>query len=80
MVSAVIRDYENPPRPAAAKAALAFGKREDGSLTIFGLMVFMLMMVGGGIALDIMRSELKRSTAQRSLRLALTRTVMRKPS
>ena len=60
----MIRDYENPPRPAAAKAALAFGKREDGSLTIFGLMVFMLMMVGGGIALDIMRSELKRTELQ----------------
>ena len=60
----MIRDYENPPRPAAAKAALAFGQREDGSLTIFGLMVFMLMMVGGGIALDIMRSELKRTELQ----------------
>ncbi|CTQ49999.1 TadE/TadG family protein [Jannaschia donghaensis] len=51
-------------RRAPNWAVLDFYKREDGSLTIFGLMIFLLMMTAGGIALDIMRSEVKRTELQ----------------
>lgn len=47
-----------------ARDAADFFRREDGSLTIFGLLVFILMMTAGGIALDIMRSEVRRTELQ----------------
>lgn len=57
-----IPDTSAPSRPVAA--LIRFGRREDGSLTIFGLLIFILMMTAGGIALDIMRSEVKRTELQ----------------
>jgi Flp pilus assembly protein TadG len=45
----------------------AFQKREDGILTIFGVGVFILMMLAGGIALDFMRFESERSRLQNTL-------------
>ena len=39
-------------------------RAEDGSLTIFGLMIFLLMLTAGGIALVIMRSEVDRTELQ----------------
>ncbi|CTQ33882.1 VWA domain-containing protein [Jannaschia rubra] len=50
--------------PAAAGAATAFGRREDGSLTIFGLFIFLMMLIAAGVALDIMRSEVARTELQ----------------
>nr|WP_281494216.1 pilus assembly protein TadG-related protein [Jannaschia sp. S6380] len=41
-----------------------FRTAEDGSLTIFGLFIFFIMMLAGGIALDIMRSEAERTELQ----------------
>ncbi|WGH79286.1 VWA domain-containing protein [Jannaschia ovalis] len=42
----------------------SFRSDEDGALTIFGLFIFILMMVAGGIALDLMRSEVNRTALQ----------------
>lgn len=64
MVSAVKRDIEQNFLRDPADAAADFGKDEDGSLTIFGLVILGLMMVGAGIALDIMRSEVERTEYQ----------------
>lgn len=51
-------------RGVPTQGASDFFQREDGSLTIFGLFVFILMMTAGGIALDIMRSEVRRAELQ----------------
>ena len=45
----------------------AFHAREDGSLTIFGLLIFVMMMLAGGIALDIMRSDARRTEVQSAI-------------
>ena len=52
------------PTDARRPALSALLRAEDGSLTIFGLMIFLLMLTAGGIALDIMRSEVDRTELQ----------------
>ncbi|UWQ20030.1 pilus assembly protein [Jannaschia sp. W003] len=49
------------------RAADAFRRDESGVLTIFGVGVFILMMLAGGIALDFMRFENERTRLQHTL-------------
>ncbi|UWQ17496.1 TadE/TadG family type IV pilus assembly protein [Jannaschia sp. M317] len=44
-----------------------FRRQEDGALTIFGLLLLIMMMVAGGFALDIMRSEVDRTNLQNAV-------------
>lgn len=64
VVTIVNRLIRSPLRSAPARASTDFQKSEDGSLTIFGLVVFVMMMIGAGIALDVMRSEVQRTELQ----------------
>ena len=52
------RDFENEPG--------IFSRDEDGSLTIFSLFIFIVMLMFGGIAVDLMIYENKRVHAQNS--------------
>jgi Flp pilus assembly protein TadG len=45
-------------------AVRALMRGEDGAMTIFGLMIFLMMLLAGGIALDLMRSEVDRTELQ----------------
>ncbi len=57
-----------PPRRMTAKILLGqFCRREDGSLVIFGLMLFVLMLTFGGIAVDVMRYEQRRTALQQTI-------------
>lgn len=65
------RATPNAPRfrPArGVKVALhRFRKDEDGSLFVFGMVLFMLMIMVGGIAVDVMRYEQRRVALQQTL-------------
>ena len=49
--------------PTAGHRA-GFWRSEDGSFVIFGLMVFLLMLIAGGIGVDLMRFETQRTRLQ----------------
>lgn len=61
-----------PARPARARLTessltdrvAGFGRDEDGSLIIFGLMIMVLMLIIGGLGLDIERFETARTRLQ----------------
>jgi Flp pilus assembly protein TadG len=44
-----------------------FGAAQDGNVTVFGMMLFMLMLTMGGLAVDLMRYETTRTTLQNTL-------------
>jgi Putative Flp pilus-assembly TadE/G-like len=44
-----------------------FARSEDGSLIIFGLMIFVLMLAAGGMGVDFMRYEAQRARLQATL-------------
>lgn len=44
-----------------------FARSEDGSILIFGLILFMLMLMLGGLAVDLMSFEAKRTDLQQSI-------------
>lgn len=44
-----------------------FARSEDGSLIIFGLMMFILILIVGGMAIDFMRFETQRTRLQETL-------------
>ncbi|WP_170168790.1 TadE/TadG family type IV pilus assembly protein [Rhodovulum iodosum] len=44
-----------------------FGRNEDGSLIIFSLIMFIMMLVFAGMAIDIMRFETQRTTLQNTV-------------
>ncbi len=52
---------------ALSTRRMAFLYREDGSLIIFALCLFLLMAMMGGIAVDLMRYEATRTTLQNTL-------------
>lgn len=52
------------PRPAGPGV---FWRDENGSLTILGLFMFVLMLVAGGVALDAMRAERQRADLQTTI-------------
>jgi hypothetical protein len=55
-------------RAAIARTVLGrFLHREDGTITTFALMIFVLMVAVGGIAIDIMRYETQRAQLQYTL-------------
>lgn len=59
---------------AAAKAGThrrSFWRDEDGAFIIFGLAIFMMMLLAGGIGVDIMRYEAHRSKVQQTLDRAI---------
>ncbi|SLN55875.1 von Willebrand factor type A domain protein [Pseudoruegeria aquimaris] len=47
--------------------ARRFGQKEDGTLTIFALFIFIMMILIGGIAVDLMKFESERVTLQNTL-------------
>ena len=58
----------NTVRPLSARALLRrFGQREDGALYPFGLSLLMLMLMLGGLAVDLMRFEERRTVMQQTL-------------
>lgn len=56
-------------RSGWGKGSLArrFLRREDGTVTVFAAMIFILMISAGGIAVDIMRFETQRAQLQHTL-------------
>lgn len=53
------------PCPSRARRDVpAFLRAEDGALTVFGLIIFVIMLFAGGLALDLMRSEADRTKLQ----------------
>lgn len=59
--------YAELPRAAMARAkqhAKRFGNEEAGSLIVFSLFIFVLILLAGGMAVDIMRFESVRTNVQ----------------
>lgn len=52
---------------SATKRINRFSREEDGSMTIFALFMFMMMILVGGIAVDLMRNEMDRTKRQNTL-------------
>lgn len=50
-----------------AKRAALFGRDENGSLTLFTLVLFLLMVMMGGLAIDLMKYEQTRTQLQNTL-------------
>jgi Flp pilus assembly protein TadG len=48
-------------------AVLRFARREDGTLALFAMILFTLMIMMGGMAVDLMRYEQTRTTLQHTL-------------
>lgn len=48
-------------------AVVRFGREEDGSLIIFGLFCFLIMLLLAGVSLDVMRFEERRTLLQATL-------------
>ena len=51
-------------RHAIRSALRRFARREGGTLTAFGVVMFVVLMVAGGIAVDVMRFEVRRTALQ----------------
>ncbi len=56
-----------PDAPALRRAFGRFRREEDGSLLIFGLFAFVMMLLLAGISLDLMRDEERRTTLQNTI-------------
>lgn len=55
-------------RVAQLKATLwGFGRNEEGSLVVFGMVILVLMVMIGGVAVDVMRYEARRTELQNTL-------------
>ncbi len=62
MLNAIVKGY------AALRLRVRdFQRDEDGALIIFGLMIFVLMLMMGGLAIDIMKFEQTRTRLQNTL-------------
>jgi Flp pilus assembly protein TadG len=48
-------------------SVLCFAKGEDGSLLVLGMMMFLVMAMMGGLAIDLMRYEQRRTQLQQTL-------------
>lgn len=53
-----------PPQGVLARRMQVFARAEDGSLIIFGVMIFGLMLAIGGLSFDLMRYEANRTVVQ----------------
>lgn len=61
----------HPTQDPAAQSEVGFAREEQGSFIIFGLAVFMLMALAGGLAVDTMRYEAHRVHVQNTLDRAI---------
>lgn len=50
-----------------AKALSRFSRREDGAMVIFGVYIFLMMLIVAGVGIDLMRFERERSKVQYTL-------------
>ena len=56
----------------------AFRRAEDGTMLVFGLMLFVVMLMAGGLAVDVMRHEAERTRVQNTAdRAALAAAALR---
>lgn len=64
-----MNNSSNSQKAAQSATALLqrFGRAEDGNLTVFAITLFMLMVMMGGLAVDLMRFESTRTTLQNTL-------------
>jgi Flp pilus assembly protein TadG len=53
--------------PGQRPSGLGFAEREDGSLLVLGLMLLLVMAMMGGLAIDLMRYEQRRTLLQQTL-------------
>lgn len=51
----------------AVRLARHFARNEDGVMTIFAMMILMMMLLVGGIGVDIMRNEMERAKLQSTI-------------
>lgn len=58
---------ENQPRSWLSRRVTTFRRDEEGALLIFGVYVFILMVMMGGIGIDLMRFERDRANLQSTL-------------
>ncbi|MEJ6393954.1 pilus assembly protein TadG-related protein [Gymnodinialimonas sp. 2305UL16-5] len=56
---------------AARLSPVRFAKRQDGTVTAFAMLIFVLMIGAGGIAIDVMRYETQRVQLQYTLDRAI---------
>ena len=61
------RVARDPRHTALTRALARFRREEDGSLLIFGLFCFVMMMLLAGVALDLMRFEERRTMLQNTI-------------
>lgn len=54
-------------RLVAARRLRRFRKDEDGSMVLFSLFILIMMLMAGGLAVDVMRAEYTRVTIQQTL-------------
>ncbi|SFK52772.1 TadE/TadG family type IV pilus assembly protein [Shimia haliotis] len=52
-------------------ASRAFAREEDGALVAFGIFLFLMILMVGGIGVDVMHSEMKRTRLQHTLDRAI---------
>jgi len=75
----------SPGKPKAYRLGVglriaAFRRREDGSMIVFGLFIFLLMLMVSGMAIDMMRVESIRARMQGTLdRAVLAAAAMNQP-
>ncbi len=62
-------DPRNGARPnnTLATKLRFFGQDETGSLTVFAFAIFMIMVIVGGLGIDVMRAEMQRTRLQNTL-------------
>jgi Flp pilus assembly protein TadG len=53
--------------PWRRASVISFAKREDGTLLVLGMTLFMIMAMMGGLAIDLMRYEQSRTLLQQTL-------------
>ena len=61
------RRHQDALQLKVASALSWFRKAEDGSLTLLALLLVVMMIMMGGLAVDIMRYEATRTTLQNTL-------------
>ncbi|WP_101068512.1 pilus assembly protein TadG-related protein [Roseovarius salinarum] len=61
------RNDRHTDRRRRHRASAAFVHDESGAVTVFSLFVFMMILIAGGIGIDIMRFEMRRADLQNTL-------------
>ncbi len=63
----IAKRSQDASQPRVVSAIAGFRRSEDGSLTLLALMLVVMMIMMGGLAVDIMRYESTRTTLQNTL-------------